>query len=166
MFQFGLFQQKPNDRDHKVRVALGNGLRGDVWSEFIRRFGDIHIYEFYASTEGNISFVNYTRKIGAVGRVNYLQRVSTLKSESIFRIQSFLKSYVMMMLLSELHEASPREVLPSLCNKDFNKIGCSNLKILMSMNNNPLCLCHLHSGNIFLCHLYVYMIKHQTLPVP
>ncbi|XP_016065643.1 PREDICTED: very long-chain acyl-CoA synthetase, partial [Miniopterus natalensis] len=66
--------QKPNDRDHKVRVALGNGLRGDVWSEFIRRFGDIHIYEFYASTEGNISFVNYTRKIGAVGRINYLQR--------------------------------------------------------------------------------------------
>ncbi|XP_036298409.1 very long-chain acyl-CoA synthetase [Pipistrellus kuhlii] len=65
---------KPNDRDHKVRVALGNGLRGDVWREFIKRFGDIHIYEFYAATEGNIGFVNYTRKIGAVGRVNYLQR--------------------------------------------------------------------------------------------
>lgn len=66
--------QKPNDRDHKVRVAVGNGLRGDVWREFIKRFGDIHIYEFYASTEGNIGFVNYTRKIGAIGRVNYLQR--------------------------------------------------------------------------------------------
>lgn len=66
--------QKPNDRDHKVRMALGNGLRGDVWREFIKRFGDIHIYEFYASTEGNIGFTNYTRKIGAVGRVNYLQR--------------------------------------------------------------------------------------------
>ncbi|KAM5235206.1 long-chain fatty acid transport protein 2 isoform 1-T1 [Ctenodactylus gundi] len=65
---------KPNDRDHKVRLALGNGLRGDVWREFIRRFGDIHIYEFYASTEGNIGFLNYPRKIGAVGRVNYLQR--------------------------------------------------------------------------------------------
>ncbi|XP_036700529.1 very long-chain acyl-CoA synthetase [Balaenoptera musculus] len=66
--------QKPNDRDHKVRMALGNGLRGDVWREFIKRFGDIHIYEFYASTEGNIGFMNYTRKVGAVGRVNYLQR--------------------------------------------------------------------------------------------
>eukprot|EP00070_Physeter_catodon_P015689 XP_023973853.1 very long-chain acyl-CoA synthetase isoform X3 [Physeter catodon] len=66
--------QKLNDRDHKVRVALGNGLRGDVWREFIKRFGDIHIYEFYASTEGNIGFVNYTRKVGAVGRVNYLLR--------------------------------------------------------------------------------------------
>uniref|UniRef100_A0A8D2AKP1 long-chain-fatty-acid--CoA ligase n=1 Tax=Sciurus vulgaris TaxID=55149 RepID=A0A8D2AKP1_SCIVU len=65
---------KPNDRDHKVRVALGNGLRGDVWREFVRRFGDIHVYEFYASTEGNIGFMNYPRKIGAVGRANYLQR--------------------------------------------------------------------------------------------
>ena len=62
---------------------MGNGLRGDVWREFIRRFGDISIYEFYASTEGNIGFMNYTRKIGAVGRVNYLQKVSTLKYETI-----------------------------------------------------------------------------------
>lgn len=67
--------QKPNDRDHKVKIALGNGLRGDVWREFIKRFGDIHVYEFYASTEGNIGFMNYPRKIGAVGRSNYLQRV-------------------------------------------------------------------------------------------
>ncbi|XP_004421620.1 PREDICTED: very long-chain acyl-CoA synthetase [Ceratotherium simum simum] len=66
--------QKPNDHDHKVRLALGNGLRGDVWREFLKRFGDICIYEFYASTEGNIGFMNYTRKIGAVGRVNYLQK--------------------------------------------------------------------------------------------
>ncbi|XP_004639065.1 very long-chain acyl-CoA synthetase isoform X2 [Octodon degus] len=65
---------KPNDRDHKVRVALGNGLRADVWREFVRRFGDIQVYEFYASTEGNVGFLNYPRKIGAVGRVNYLQR--------------------------------------------------------------------------------------------
>ncbi|XP_006895366.1 PREDICTED: very long-chain acyl-CoA synthetase isoform X1 [Elephantulus edwardii] len=66
--------QKPNDRDHKVRMAVGNGLRGDVWKEFLRRFGDIHIYELYAATEGNIGFMNYTRKVGAIGRANYLQR--------------------------------------------------------------------------------------------
>lgn len=66
--------QKPNDRDHQVRTAMGNGLRGDVWREFIKRFGDIHIYEFYAATEGNVGFLNYTRKVGAIGRVNYLQR--------------------------------------------------------------------------------------------
>ncbi|OWK09778.1 SLC27A2 [Cervus elaphus hippelaphus] len=85
MFQFGLFLllQKPNDRDHKVRLALGNGLRADVWKEFVRRFGDININEFYASTEGNIGFMNYTRKIGAVGRVNYLQRYDVEKDEPV-----------------------------------------------------------------------------------
>ncbi|PNI74918.1 SLC27A2 isoform 3 [Pan troglodytes] len=66
--------QKPNDRDHTVRLALGNGLRGDVWRQFVKRFGDICIYEFYAATEGNIGFMNYARKVGAVGRVNYLQK--------------------------------------------------------------------------------------------
>ncbi|XP_020835043.1 long-chain fatty acid transport protein 2 [Phascolarctos cinereus] len=66
--------EKPNDRDHRVRMAVGNGLREDIWREFIRRFGDIHIYEFYASTEGNIGFLNYPRKIGAVGRLNILQK--------------------------------------------------------------------------------------------
>uniref|UniRef100_A0A7M4FDD7 long-chain-fatty-acid--CoA ligase n=1 Tax=Crocodylus porosus TaxID=8502 RepID=A0A7M4FDD7_CROPO len=59
-----------NDRDHRVRLAIGNGLRGDVWREFVKRFGNIRIFEFYASTEGNVAFVNYTEKIGAVGRVN------------------------------------------------------------------------------------------------
>ncbi|XP_006831725.1 PREDICTED: very long-chain acyl-CoA synthetase-like isoform X2 [Chrysochloris asiatica] len=66
--------QKSNDHVHKVRLAIGNGLRADVWKEFVKRFGDIHIYEFYGATEGNVGFVNYTRKVGAVGRENYLHR--------------------------------------------------------------------------------------------
>ncbi|NWW86884.1 S27A2 synthetase, partial [Rhynochetos jubatus] len=66
--------QRNNDQDHKVRLAIGNGIRADVWRKFIQRFGNINILEFYASTEGNISFVNYTGKIGAVGRVNCLQK--------------------------------------------------------------------------------------------
>ncbi|XP_010156856.1 PREDICTED: very long-chain acyl-CoA synthetase, partial [Eurypyga helias] len=66
--------QRDNDQDHKVRLAIGNGIRADVWRKFIQRFGNINILEFYASTEGNISFVNYTGKIGAVGRVNCLQK--------------------------------------------------------------------------------------------
>ncbi|KYO21140.1 hypothetical protein Y1Q_0001432 [Alligator mississippiensis] len=62
--------KKDNDHDHRVRLAIGNGLRGDVWREFVKRFGNIRIFEFYASTEGNVAFVNYTEKVGAVGRVN------------------------------------------------------------------------------------------------
>ncbi|XP_062471388.1 long-chain fatty acid transport protein 2-like [Pezoporus occidentalis] len=62
--------QRPNDRDHRVRLALGNGLRGDVWKRFLDRFGPISIREFYGATEGNGGFINYTGKIGAVGRAN------------------------------------------------------------------------------------------------
>ncbi|XP_063170210.1 long-chain fatty acid transport protein 2 [Candoia aspera] len=66
--------KKDNDQNHTVRLAVGNGLRADVWREFIRRFGDMRIFEFYAATEANVGFVNYTGKIGAVGRLNYFHK--------------------------------------------------------------------------------------------
>lgn len=58
-----------------MRIAIGNGVRSDVWSDFLNRFGDIKVKELYAATEGNIGFINYTSKIGAVGRVNPVHRV-------------------------------------------------------------------------------------------
>lgn len=64
--------KKDNEKDHKVRIAIGNGVRTDVWTEFLNRFGDIKVRELYAATEGNIGFINYTDKIGAVGRANFL----------------------------------------------------------------------------------------------
>ncbi|XP_072860550.2 long-chain fatty acid transport protein 2 isoform X2 [Pogona vitticeps] len=69
--------KKDNDRDHCVRIAIGNGIRGEVWKEFLHRFGSIRIYEFYGATEGNISFINYTGKIGAVGKTNFLLKKVT-----------------------------------------------------------------------------------------
>lgn len=57
-----------------MRLAVGNGLRSDVWREFLKRFGHIQVREFYASTEGNVGFVNYAGKIGAVGRVSFLHK--------------------------------------------------------------------------------------------
>ncbi|KAG7522425.1 very long-chain acyl-CoA synthetase-like [Solea senegalensis] len=66
--------KKDNDKSHKVKIAIGNGVRTDIWTEFLNRFGDIQVRELYAATEGNIGFINYTSKIGAVGRVNFIQR--------------------------------------------------------------------------------------------
>ena len=48
----------PGDRDHKVRVMTGNGLRPEIWDEFQQRFGIDRICEFYAASECNIAFVN------------------------------------------------------------------------------------------------------------
>ncbi|XP_059809122.1 long-chain fatty acid transport protein 2-like [Hypanus sabinus] len=64
--------KRSNDREHKVRFAFGNGLRADVWKEFLNRFGNIQICEFYGATEGNVGFMNCTGKIGAVGHINFL----------------------------------------------------------------------------------------------
>ncbi|MCJ8733016.1 hypothetical protein PDJAM_G00218000 [Pangasius djambal] len=66
-----------SDRTHNVRLALGNGVRADTWAEFLQRFGDVRICECYGATEGNIGFVNYVGKIGAIGRANViLKRLS------------------------------------------------------------------------------------------
>ncbi|KAM9480829.1 long-chain fatty acid transport protein 2-like [Clarias gariepinus] len=62
------------DRQHMVRMAIGNGLRADVWQEFQRRFDVKHIKEFYAASDGNMSFINYAEKMGAVGKQNFFYR--------------------------------------------------------------------------------------------
>ncbi|KAK2920001.1 long-chain fatty acid transport protein 2-like isoform X1 [Channa argus] len=67
--------KRDNDRDHKVRLALGNGLRADTWAEFLQRFGDICICECYGATEGNVGFANYIGKVGAIGKENFLQKM-------------------------------------------------------------------------------------------
>lgn len=48
----------PDDRNHQVRAAIGNGLRPDIWDEFKSRFGIHRICEFYGASEGNLVFVN------------------------------------------------------------------------------------------------------------
>jgi solute carrier family 27 fatty acid transporter 1/4 len=45
----------------------GNGLRAEIWPEFVKRFGIKRIGEFYGSTEGNSNIINIDNKIGACG---------------------------------------------------------------------------------------------------
>ncbi len=59
----------PQERAHRVVKGFGNGLRADVWSEFVERTGIKRLVEFYGSTEGNVSFFNLDGKIGAIGRI-------------------------------------------------------------------------------------------------
>ncbi|HET6788324.1 MAG TPA: long-chain-acyl-CoA synthetase [Aquabacterium sp.] len=48
----------PQDRSHQVTLALGNGLRADLWPQFQERFGIERVGEFYAASECNLVFVN------------------------------------------------------------------------------------------------------------
>ncbi|XP_006870743.1 PREDICTED: long-chain fatty acid transport protein 6-like [Chrysochloris asiatica] len=67
--------KREGEKDHRVRLAVGNGVRSDVWREFLDRFGDIKMCEFYGATEGNICFMNHTGKIGSVGRTNFFYKL-------------------------------------------------------------------------------------------
>jgi len=57
------------DKTHKIRLAMGNGLRKNLFREVQSRFGVQQIIEFYGATEGNIGFFNNDNTPGAVGYI-------------------------------------------------------------------------------------------------
>jgi len=57
------------ENKHQLRLACGNGLRGDIWEAFQARFAIPQILEFYAATEGNFSLYNVEGRPGAIGRI-------------------------------------------------------------------------------------------------
>jgi fatty-acyl-CoA synthase len=59
----------PDERGHRLRVAVGNGMRPDVWTPFQERFGIEKIREFYAATEAPGFLVNLSGRVGSVGRM-------------------------------------------------------------------------------------------------
>ena len=69
MHAFCLFQNAL-DAVHNVRAAFGNGMRKDIWSEFMKRFKIPLIAEFFAATEGVTLLVNMSNKPGAIGRMS------------------------------------------------------------------------------------------------
>ena len=50
--------EKDTDKNHNIRVCVGNGLRSDIWMEFKERFNIEHINEFYGASECNLVFTN------------------------------------------------------------------------------------------------------------
>lgn len=52
---------------HRVRLAVGNGLRPAIWEEFTMRFRVHQVGEFYGATECNCSIANMDGKVGTVG---------------------------------------------------------------------------------------------------
>ncbi|KAH9259719.1 hypothetical protein BASA82_000243 [Batrachochytrium salamandrivorans] len=71
------------EKKHTIRVAIGNGLRPEIWGEFKQRFNIPEVGEFYGSTEGNGALFNHnttTEGYGAVGRLGFLlKRITGMK---------------------------------------------------------------------------------------
>ncbi|KAJ8001458.1 hypothetical protein DPEC_G00169710 [Dallia pectoralis] len=59
--------ERPSEKSHRVRVAIGNGLRPAVWEEFTQRFRIRRVAEFYGATECNCSISNMDGTVGACG---------------------------------------------------------------------------------------------------
>ena len=58
----------PEDRNHRIRIATGSGLRPDIWTAFQERFGITKIIDSYGQSEGNISLQNRRGRVGSCGR--------------------------------------------------------------------------------------------------
>lgn len=61
--------ETPEDRDHQLRLAIGNGMSSEVWSRLQQRFAIPKIVEFYAATEFPGAVVNLTGEVGSVGHL-------------------------------------------------------------------------------------------------
>ncbi|GAA5836202.1 hypothetical protein JCM5353_001936 [Sporobolomyces roseus] len=81
----------PLDKKHNVKMAYGNGCRPDVWKAFRERFGVQVISEFFASSEGNGSLLNYNANdygAGAVGREGILVSAAQKSKQIIVKVDS------------------------------------------------------------------------------
>ena len=81
--------EHPQDKDHNVQMAWGNGMRPDVWEKFRDRFGIPVINELYAATDGLASALNenrggFTRY--AIGKRGLLWWLFKSKTEALVKI--------------------------------------------------------------------------------
>nr|XP_018911741.1 PREDICTED: long-chain fatty acid transport protein 4-like isoform X2 [Bemisia tabaci] len=76
--------EKPEDKNHNLRMMYGNGLRPQIWNEFVTRFNIPKVAEFYGATEGNANIANIDNKTGAIGFVSRL--VPSIYPISIIRV--------------------------------------------------------------------------------
>merc|ERR1719330_1641272 len=54
--------------DHKLKVAMGNGLRPEIWDDFQDGFRIPLVAEFYGATEGNGALINFSERSNKEGR--------------------------------------------------------------------------------------------------
>ncbi|XP_077980056.1 long-chain fatty acid transport protein 2-like [Glandiceps talaboti] len=66
--------EKPEERMHKVRCMIGNGLQADIWNKFVQRFGITTVVEMYGGTDLQTFFCvnDEVAKVGAVGKFSPL----------------------------------------------------------------------------------------------
>lgn len=59
------------DKEHRVRLMYGNGLRPDIWERFRERFNVAEVGEFFNSTEGIFALFNHNKGPFTAGSVGH-----------------------------------------------------------------------------------------------
>lgn len=77
----------PYDQDHKCIVASGNGLRGEIWEKFRKRFNIPEVREFYRSTEGVAKFDNHGVGAWGVGKVGFSGPIRRFLEDDTFIVR-------------------------------------------------------------------------------
>ena len=68
--------EQPDDRQHGLRCMLGAGLSKEVWTRWIKRFGDLEVFEGWGATEANAATLNVDNRIGSCGRVPFWDKTN------------------------------------------------------------------------------------------
>uniref|UniRef100_A0A1B6CWE8 long-chain-fatty-acid--CoA ligase n=1 Tax=Clastoptera arizonana TaxID=38151 RepID=A0A1B6CWE8_9HEMI len=75
---------RPEDKNHQLRMVFGNGLRPQIWKEFVSRFNIPKVAEFYGATEGNANIANIDNHEGAIGFVSRI--IPSIYPISVIRV--------------------------------------------------------------------------------
>lgn len=69
-----LNNQPPNpaDKDNPLQYILGNGMRGEYWTQFKERFSITKIVEVYGATEGVARIINLKQVPGMMGTLTVI----------------------------------------------------------------------------------------------
>jgi len=63
------------DKNHQVRLILGNGLRPQIWEDFVTRFNIKKVAEFYGATEGNANMSKYNINYFNSDNLRYILKI-------------------------------------------------------------------------------------------
>jgi solute carrier family 27 fatty acid transporter 1/4 len=77
---------KPTEKQHKIKLMFGNGLRPNIWKEFVERFQIKNICELYGATEGNANLCNFDNTIGACGFLPIISTVLPVLPMSLIKV--------------------------------------------------------------------------------
>ena len=100
--------EAPADRDHKLRMVVGNGMRPDVWAAFTARFGVPRVGEFYGSTEGTANLFNFGLPEAPPGAVGYMPPLL----RAIYPVRLFAIDQVTSELVRDAETGLCREAAP------------------------------------------------------